>query len=381
SVCTQPRPSRVDLYRDHLGLVSAESDSAIAEANQYSTPQILHYGRPIKTQNGLGGTQEDMERMENTSLQGLMRRGRLRRFQEEVLANKRFIPFRKTNLDDLGPSRDSRPRKRRSRIERPKVVRGDHLACHRTLVGLILNVLANRGELSPFDHGDRRGRQTHRIHTMSNPTTSRPNKSTSTEEEMSGPGKTLLSRVQLQGPSHSRGAFEHIKTKRITHTSYSHSRSIPSEEHDASIGRLVDRGGAGLEFGKQEYNSSNVNSNFNFGVNKSQELEPMENNDRTLKELATSDVVYQPWCIQYMQLEPAQSYELKSGLIHLLPNIHGLASDDPHKHLKEFHVVCSTMRPQGILEDCIKMKAFPFFLDGAAKGLAISTTGSFQHLG
>ncbi|RDX90737.1 hypothetical protein CR513_27371, partial [Mucuna pruriens] len=64
----------------------------------------------------------------------------------------------------------------------------------------------------------------------------------------------------------------------------------------------------------------------------------MENNDRTLKELAAPDVVYQPWCIQYPQLEPAQTYELKSGLIHLLPKFHGLAGEDPHKHLKEFHV-------------------------------------------
>ncbi|RDY05552.1 hypothetical protein CR513_10598, partial [Mucuna pruriens] len=93
----------------------------------------------------------------------------------------------------------------------------------------------------------------------------------------------------------------------------------------------------------------------------------MENNDRTLKELATLNVVYQPWCIQYPQLELAQTYELKSGLIHLLPKFHGLAGEDPHKHLKEFHVVCSMMRPQGIPEDYIKMKAFPFSLDGAAK--------------
>ncbi|RDY13418.1 hypothetical protein CR513_01671, partial [Mucuna pruriens] len=97
------------------------------------------------------------------------------------------------------------------------------------------------------------------------------------------------------------------------------------------------------------------------------ELGQMVNHDRTLKELATPDVVYQPWCIQYPQLEPAQTYELKSGLIHLLPKFHGLAGEDPHKHLKEFHVVCSTMRPQGIPEDYIKMKAFPFSLDGAAK--------------
>ncbi|RDX80296.1 hypothetical protein CR513_39161, partial [Mucuna pruriens] len=44
-----------------------------------------------------------------------------------------------------------------------------------------------------------------------------------------------------------------------------------------------------------------------------------------------------------------------------------LRSEDPHKHLKEFHIMCSTMRPHGILEDYIKMKAFPFSLDGVAK--------------
>ncbi|RDX76527.1 hypothetical protein CR513_43468, partial [Mucuna pruriens] len=60
----------------------------------------------------------------------------------------------------------------------------------------------------------------------------------------------------------------------------------------------------------------------------------MENNDKTLKELVTPDV-----------LKPAQTYELKSGLIHLLPKFHCLAGEDPHKYLKEFHVVCSTMRP------------------------------------
>ncbi|RDY02075.1 hypothetical protein CR513_14513, partial [Mucuna pruriens] len=95
-----------------------------------------------------------------------------------------------------------------------------------------------------------------------------------------------------------------------------------------------------------------------FYVPSSQEPKPMVNNDRTLKELATSDVVYQPWCIQYPQLEPAQSYELKSDLIHLLPKFHGLVGEDRHKHLKEFH---------GILEDYIKMKVFPFSLDGVAK--------------
>ncbi|RDX89389.1 hypothetical protein CR513_28897, partial [Mucuna pruriens] len=89
--------------------------------------------------------------------------------------------------------------------------------------------------------------------------------------------------------------------------------------------------------------------------------------------LATPDVVYQPWCIQYPQLEPAQSYELKSG-------------KDPHKHLKKFHMVCSTMRLQGISEDYIKMKAFPFSLDGAAKDwlylqpVLFNTWGDMKHM-
>ena len=45
-------------------------------------------------------------------------------------------------------------------------------------------------------------------------------------------------------------------------------------------------------------------------------------NNRTLKDLATSNLDQQPLCIQYPNLEVA--FELKSGLIHLLPTFHGL---------------------------------------------------------
>ncbi|RDX87267.1 hypothetical protein CR513_31284, partial [Mucuna pruriens] len=82
--------------------------------------------------------------------------------------------------------------------------------------------------------------------------------------------------------------------------------------------------------------SNRFESKPNIPDNQSYEPMQMENNNRTLKELA-------------------------------IPDFHGLVGKDPHKHLKEFHVVCSTMRLQGILEDYIKMKTFPFSLDGAAK--------------
>jgi len=75
-------------------------------------------------------------------------------------------------------------------------------------------------------------------------------------------------------------------------------------------------------------------------------VDTMADNNWTLKELATPIVVYQSYCIQYNETEV--SCELKPGLIHLLPKFHGLAGENPHKHLKDFHVVCSTMRPQEI---------------------------------
>ncbi|XP_061350562.1 uncharacterized protein LOC133295723 [Gastrolobium bilobum] len=88
--------------------------------------------------------------------------------------------------------------------------------------------------------------------------------------------------------------------------------------------------------------------------------------NRTLKQLAAPDVNNeQPLCIRYCN--PIVPFELKSGLIHLLPKFHGLAGEDPHKHLKEFHVVCSTMKPPGVDEEQIKLRAFPFSLDNGAK--------------
>ncbi|RDY01491.1 hypothetical protein CR513_15168, partial [Mucuna pruriens] len=154
---------------------------------------------------------------------------------------------------------------------------------------------------------------------------------------------------------------QHIRLRKVRSIVVSNSDSSNSAfNSDNSISVTND-------FDFSEYSSSEINPDSNFVVSNFQEPEQMENNDRILKKLATLDVLYQPWCIQYPQLEPAQSYELKSGLIHLLPKFHGLAGEDPHKHLKEFHVVCSTIRTQGISEDNIKMKVFPFSLDGAAK--------------
>ncbi|XP_042466147.1 uncharacterized protein LOC122048678 [Zingiber officinale] len=85
----------------------------------------------------------------------------------------------------------------------------------------------------------------------------------------------------------------------------------------------------------------------------------------TLRELAAPDDSHQPLCIEYPELEV--DFELRSGIIHLLPKFHGHSGEDPNRHLQEFHVVCSIMKPQGISEDDIKLRAFPFPLADAAK--------------
>ncbi|KAL0288741.1 UNVERIFIED_CONTAM: hypothetical protein Sangu_2643100 [Sesamum angustifolium] len=90
-----------------------------------------------------------------------------------------------------------------------------------------------------------------------------------------------------------------------------------------------------------------------------------QNSVRTINEMTSPDLNQQPLCIEYPILDV--DFELKSGLIHLLSTFRGLAGEDPHKHIKEFHVVCSGMRPQGVTEEQVKLRAFPFSLGDKAK--------------
>ena len=59
--------------------------------------------------------------------------------------------------------------------------------------------------------------------------------------------------------------------------------------------------------------------------------------------LVASNVIYQLLCMDYHKVDA--TFELKYRLIHLLPTFHGLKGEDMHKHLKEFYVVCTTMKP------------------------------------
>ena len=66
--------------------------------------------------------------------------------------------------------------------------------------------------------------------------------------------------------------------------------------------------------------------------------------NQTLKELIAPDLHQQPLCITLLTLDATTTFDLKSRLIHLLPTFHGLVGEDPHKHMKEFHIVCTSMK-------------------------------------
>ncbi|KAL0388022.1 UNVERIFIED_CONTAM: hypothetical protein Sradi_2684000 [Sesamum radiatum] len=91
------------------------------------------------------------------------------------------------------------------------------------------------------------------------------------------------------------------------------------------------------------------------------------NNRRTIKELKTLNHDQQHLDITFPDAN--DDSELKSGLIHLLPSLHDLAGEDAHKHLKEFHVVCSGMTPNEVTNEQLNLRAFPFSLKNKANDL------------
>ncbi|XP_057760529.1 uncharacterized protein LOC130980901 [Arachis stenosperma] len=60
-------------------------------------------------------------------------------------------------------------------------------------------------------------------------------------------------------------------------------------------------------------------------------------------------------------------FELKTTLINLLPKFHGLPTEEPIKHLRDFQTACSTTRWHGAAEVTIWLYTLPFSLEGKAR--------------
>jgi hypothetical protein len=61
------------------------------------------------------------------------------------------------------------------------------------------------------------------------------------------------------------------------------------------------------------------------------------------------------------------TFDLKRGVIQLLPKFHSLDSENPYLHLKEFEEVCATLHNQNVNSDVVRLKLFPFSFKEKAK--------------
>lgn len=78
------------------------------------------------------------------------------------------------------------------------------------------------------------------------------------------------------------------------------------------------------------------------------------------------------------------TFEIKHEVIQLLSKFHGLDSESPYLHLKEFDEVCATLHYANVNEDAVKIRLFPFSLKEKAKAwlhsLRPRSIGTWQEM-
>jgi len=85
----------------------------------------------------------------------------------------------------------------------------------------------------------------------------------------------------------------------------------------------------------------------------------------TLQEAGAPDFTLQPYQVHHPTA--AVDFELKSALINLMPKFHGLPTQEPIKHLRDFQIACSTVRRYGADETSILLTALLFSLEEKAR--------------
>ena len=62
-----------------------------------------------------------------------------------------------------------------------------------------------------------------------------------------------------------------------------------------------------------------------------------------------------PSCI----VPPTEQLVIKPHIVPLLPTFHGMESENPYAHIKEFEDVCNTFQEEEASIDLIRLKLFP----------------------
>lgn len=67
----------------------------------------------------------------------------------------------------------------------------------------------------------------------------------------------------------------------------------------------------------------------------------------------------------------ANSFEIKPSTIQMMQNsvqFGGASTEDPNMHIRDFIEICDTFKFNGVSDDAIKLRLFPFSLRDKAKG-------------
>ena len=93
----------------------------------------------------------------------------------------------------------------------------------------------------------------------------------------------------------------------------------------------------------------------------------MADQEQSVRDLLAVLVQQHPLAIAYLVETAENNFEMRSGFIQSLPKFTGRATEDPYRHLQQFHMTCTTMKPQRVDLDLVKLKAFPFSLEDTAR--------------
>ncbi|WJZ92710.1 hypothetical protein VitviT2T_011692 [Vitis vinifera] len=64
---------------------------------------------------------------------------------------------------------------------------------------------------------------------------------------------------------------------------------------------------------------------------------------------------------------PTEQQVIRPHIVPLLPTFHGMESENPYAHIKEFEDVCNTFKEEGASIDLMRLKLFPFTLKDKTK--------------